>query len=217
MIKYFVRTTGERALDESFSQIEYELLIDKEHKPIDSFINQLKQINDYDSIFLEDDVILCKNFKEEIEKVVKEHKNEIINFYTKPTVFFSSHYSQHFVYNQCTYYPKGSSKKIAIQMENEWDLAKSITDYDVLENRAIHSLKMYLFSYRPCLVQHKDIHSLINKNLYCIPDRITPYFKDYLDKYNIDYNNPSEVFANLEKLNYEKEEFINQIRKETQR
>ena len=161
--------------------------------------------------------MILKNFKEEIEKVIKEHENDIINFYTRPSSFFSSNYSQYFVYNQCTYYPKGISKKLAIQMEKELNLAKSIRDYDVLENRAIHSLKMYLFNYRPCLVQHRDAHSLINKGLFCIPDRITAYFKDYLDKYNIDYNNPSEVFANLDKLNYEKEEFINQIRKETQK
>ena len=34
MIKYFVRTTGERQVDSSYSQIEYELLIDTEHKPV---------------------------------------------------------------------------------------------------------------------------------------------------------------------------------------
>ena len=171
MIKFFVRTTGERILDESFSQIEYELLIDKEHKPIDSFISQLKQISNYDAVLLEDDVILCKNFKEEIEKVINEHKNDIINFYTRPSSFFSSHYSQYFVYNQCTYYPKGISQKLAIQMEKELNLAKSIRDYDVLENRAIHSLKMYLFNYRPCLVQHRDAHSLINKGLFSFRQR----------------------------------------------
>ena len=142
MVKFFVRTTGERAIDQSFSQIEYELLIDKEHKPIDSFIKQLKIIDDYDAVLLEDDVILCKNFQEEVEKVIEEHRDEVINFYTRPSAFFSSHFCQYFVYNQCTYYPKGSAKKIAIQMEKEWSAEKSITDYDVLENKAIHSLNI---------------------------------------------------------------------------
>ena len=40
-MKYYVRTTGERTLDDSYSQIEYELLLDKEHKPIESFMKQL--------------------------------------------------------------------------------------------------------------------------------------------------------------------------------
>lgn len=217
MVKFFVRTTEERALDESFSQIKYELLIDKEHKPIDSFIKQLKMIDDYDAVLLEDDVILCKEFKRAIEKVIEEHKDEVINFYTKPSAFFSSHYSQYFVYNQCTYYPKGSAKKIAVQMEKEWNKEKSITDYDVLENKAIHSLNMYLFNYRPCLVQHKDGYSLIGGRFCCIADRITPYFKDYLDKYGIDYNRPGDVLANLDKLNQEKEKFIKQIKEDAKK
>ena len=62
MIKYFVRTTGERQLDESYNQIEYELLIDKEYKPVKSLIEQLEIMNNYDSVLLEDDLILCKNF-----------------------------------------------------------------------------------------------------------------------------------------------------------
>ncbi|MBS7256862.1 MAG: hypothetical protein KIG63_00255 [Methanobrevibacter sp.] len=217
MVKFFVRTTGERALDESFSQIKYELLIDKEHKPIDSFIKQLKMIDDYDAVLLEDDVILCKNFQKEIENVIEEHKDEVINFYTKPSAFFSSHFCQQFIYNQCTYYPKGSAKKIAIQMEKEWDAAKSIKDYDVLENEAIHSLNMYIFNYRPCLVQHKDGYSLIGGRFCCIADRITPYFKDYLDRYGIDYNNPGDVLANLDKLNQEKEELIKQIKEDAKK
>ena len=217
MVKFFVRTTGERTLDESFSQIEYELLIDKEHKPIDSFIKQLKIIDDYDAVLLEDDVILCNGFKEEVEKVIEEHKDEVINFYTKPSAFFSSHFCQHFVYNQCTYYPRGSAKKIAIQMEKEWNADKSIKDYDVLENKAIHSLNIYLFNYRPCLVQHKDGYSLIGSRFCCIPDRITPYFKDYLNKYGIDYNNPGDVLADLDKLNQEKDELINKIKEDAKK
>ena len=217
MVKFFVRTTGERVLDESFSQIKYELLIDKEHKPIDSFIKQLKVIDDYDAVLLEDDVILCKGFKMEIEKVVEEHKNEVINFYTRPSAFFSSHFCQHFVYNQCTYYPKGSARKIAVQIEKEWNADKSIKDYDVLENKAIHSLGMYIFNYRPCLVQHKDGYSLIGGRFCCIADRITPYFKDYLDRYSIDYNRPGDVLANLDKLNQEKEELIKQIKEDAKK
>ena len=89
--------------------------------------------------------------------------------------------------------------------------------YDLIENEAIHKLRLYIYLYRPCLVQHMDDFSLIGKSKVYATDRITLYFKDYLDKYNIDYNNPSEVFSNLDKLNYEKEEFINQIRKDTQK
>ena len=73
MLKFYVRTTLERQLDSSYSQIEYELLVDTEHKPIESFIEQLEQISEYDSVLLEDDLILCKDFKNRIEEVINKH------------------------------------------------------------------------------------------------------------------------------------------------
>ena len=51
----------------------------------------------------------------------------------------------------------------------------------------------------------------------CIPDRIMPYFKDYLDKYGVDYNKPGDVLANLDKLNQEKEELIKQIKEDAKK
>ena len=62
-MKYYVRTTLDRKLDKTYSQIDYEFLVDKEHKPIDSFIKQLEIISEYDAVLLEDDLILCNNFK----------------------------------------------------------------------------------------------------------------------------------------------------------
>ena len=76
-LKFFIRTTKDRTLDESIERElgnNYTLLIDTEHKPVDSFIEQLKIISDYDAILLEDDVILCKDFVNEITKVVKKYK-----------------------------------------------------------------------------------------------------------------------------------------------
>lgn len=211
MIKYFVRTTNERTLDESFSQIEYELLIDKEHRPVESFIKQLEQISDYDAVLLEDDVVLCENFKEEIEKIINQNKDYIINFFTKPNEYFTSHYSQFFVYNQCTYYPKGVGKILANQMRKDM-LSMRGCGYDVIEMRSINKLKLVVYNYRPCLVQHKDVKSLISKS-NSAGIRITPYFKDYLDKYNIDYNDPKLVFSNIDKLKEEKENFVNKIKR----
>lgn len=76
-LKVFIRTTGERKLDKSIEEElkgNYTLLIDKEHKPIDSFIEQLKTISNYDAILLEDDVILCKDFLNEVNKVISKWK-----------------------------------------------------------------------------------------------------------------------------------------------
>lgn len=210
-IKYYIRTTGERKLDNSYSQIEYELLIDKDHKPVDSFIKQLELISNEDSVLLEDDLELCKNFKEEIEKVISEHPNDIINFYTVPNKYFRSEYSNVFVYNQCTYYPKGIGKIVANEMTNVRQKYKE-SAYDTLENKALRNLNILVYNYRPCLVQHLDHFSLITRSIVLINSRITPYYKDYLDKLNIDYNDEDLVSIYLNALNIERNKTINKMK-----
>ena len=200
MIKYFIRTTLERRLDDSVGRElgdDYTLLIDTEHKPIESFIEQLSIISEYDSVLLEDDVILCKNFKQRIEDVISKYKDKLINFFTFPIDYFTSHITFYeFRYNQCTYYPKGISKLIANEMKN-LICRKYNFEYDVLEGFAIKNLKLVYLVYRPCLVQHNDIKSLIQNNFNI--KRITPYFIDYLEELNISYEDAYKP-ENKEKL-----------------
>lgn len=204
MIKYFVRTTGERKLDNSYSQIEYECLLDTEHKPVKSFIEQLKIINNFDSVLLEDDLILCKDFKNRIEKVIEKYPNKIINFFTMPNCYCQTHISRGFSYNQCTYYPKGISKTIALEMENIL-MKHNCPQYDILENVALRNLKITNLVYRPCLVQHLDNGSVMNNNVsFC---RRSPYFIDYLEELGISYEK-ARTAENKEKLfNLMKEKF----------
>lgn len=193
-IKYFVRTTGERKLSPSFSQIEYDLLIDKEHKPNESFYNQLGFISQWDAVLLEDDVELCRDFKEKIEKIISEHPNDIINFFTKPSEFFTSHYQLNFVYNQCTYYPKGKITKEMIEEMRVCELQN--LGYDVVEDKILHKHEIKVYLFRPCLVQHLDTKSIISslkpkkKGVYVAHgNRWTPYYENYLLDLNIDYDN----------------------------
>ena len=81
MIKYYVRTTLERKLDSTYSQVNYELLIDREHNARKSFVEQLEYLAtlDDDVVILEDDLILCKDFKHIIEGVINQYKNKIRN------------------------------------------------------------------------------------------------------------------------------------------
>ena len=185
-MKIFIRTTGERKLDSSIEKelgTDYVLLIDKEHKPLESFIYQLKHISEWDSLLLEDDVILCENFLEEITKAIKSFPNKIINFFTAPFDYFTTHVCiEHFVYNQCTYYPKGMSKIIAEEMEK---IKRPYIQYDTLENQALKRLNMVHVKFRPCLVQHIDNNTLIqNSNKI---KRRTIWFIDYLKELNIPY------------------------------
>jgi hypothetical protein len=182
MIKYFVRTTGERTFD---YDLNYELLIDKEKKPVESFIKQLKYISQFDSVLLEDDLILCKDFKDKIEDVIKQYPNDIINFFYNPSTYFTTHYGSAFCWNQCTYYPKGISLRVAEEMGR---IQKNLPNmqYDLLENVALQNLGIRHVVYRPCLVQHIDESSLIQKNDSWF-NRRTIYFEDYLNELGIKY------------------------------
>ena len=208
---YFVRTTGERALDKSFSQIDYELLIDKEHQPIKSFINQLEYLgtlND-DVVLLEDDIILCKDFKNQIEKAIQQYPNKVINFFCKYNEYFEIRESDVFSNNQCTYYPKEIAIKIANMMRMFPFYSQS---YSEIENWALKQLNITHIQYRPCLVQHLEIDkSLIQKHKIITPRR-TPYFIDYLEELNINYKDAYlhiKELENLMKTKFKEKELLN--------
>jgi len=94
MIKYYIRTTGERKLDSSYSQIEYELLIDSDHRYIDFFVDQLERIGNDDCVIIEDDCVLCNNFKNRIEEVINQYPTKIINFFQNHwAAYFKTHES----------------------------------------------------------------------------------------------------------------------------
>ena len=188
-LKFYVRTTGERQLDSSYSQIEYELLIDKEHKPVESFIKQLEIISDYNSVLLEDDLILCKDFEKRIKEVIDKYPNDIINFFTPNTIYKYRRFGD-FAYNQCTYYPKGLAKIISKKMT---EFNKKM-QYDLLENLALISLNLTYIQYKPDLVQHIDFNSLIQKIKHI---RRSIHFIDYLDELGITYN---EAYKHKEEL-----------------
>ena len=196
MIKYYLRTTNERKLDKSLEQIKYEKLVDTEHKAVKSFIEQLEYISDSDAVLLEDDIELCNNFKERIEKAISEYPDRVINFFSQPRTFFKTKEFQTFYFNQCTYYPKGVSKKLAEIMRRIEEKHPNKYQYDVLESMALKELKMKHIQYRPVLVQHLDFKSLVgNTSKY----RITPYYINYLEELNIPYEKAC-FFVNLSKL-----------------
>lgn len=182
MIKFFVRTTADRLFE---YDLKYEKLIDTEHAPVKSFIEQLKYISQWDSVLLEDDLILCEDFENEIKESINLHPDKIINFFTRPKEWFTTHESNWFVYNQCTYYPKGVALTVAKEMEK---LRKNMPklQYDVLENNALINLGLSHVQYRPCLVQHIDTSSIVGNQ--ATGYRRTPYFIDYLEELNIDYS-----------------------------
>lgn len=113
-IKFYVRTTGDRKFN---YDIPHEVILDTEKKPVDSFIELLEKTSDEQAVILEDDLVLCNNFVEEITKIIEQYPNDIINFFTRPDRYFTTSYDTIFSFNQCTYYPKGVGKEIAKEMK----------------------------------------------------------------------------------------------------
>lgn len=193
-VKYFVRTTKDRNFN---YDLNYELIIDKEYKPIISYIDSLYEINDYNSVLLEDDLVLCKNFKEEIEKIIVQYPNKIINFFQHPNSFYTSQFTTDFNFNQCTYFPKGITKTLADEMTKLYSRGPYFS-YGMLLNQALKLLGISHLAYRPCLVQHIDNLSIFSKGKKLF--RNTIYFKDYLDELNIKMED-AFTLENQKKLN----------------
>lgn len=186
-MNYYIRTTLDRVLDNSYLQIPYKLIVDKDHKPVDSFIKALYEISKEDAVLLEDDLILCQNFKERIESVIAQYPNRIINFFWHPEFYMKTVEHPCIVYNQCTYYPKDVSKQLADIMVNvPRNEGEKVNMYSLIENVALKKLGIKVVQYRPCLVQHLDTNTLLFEETFC--RRRSPYFIDYLDELGISYD-----------------------------
>lgn len=213
-MKYYIRTTGERELDSSFSQINYELLLDEKHEFHKIFADQLLQIADDDVVLLEDDIVLCRDFESRITQAISERPCDIINFFSYPGEYIQSGYSNNFWYNQCTYYPKEKLKLIGNYLKDNyirlctkplkfWHQCVTVGH---LRACALTELNQSIYIYRPCLVQHLDINSLIWSTE--IPKlRRSPYFIDYLDDLNLTYEDCALKENQLKLHQYMKSQF----------
>ena len=126
---------------------------------------------------------MCKDFKKRIEEIINQYPTTIINFFTKPMKWLPTKIEYYSCYNQCTYFPKGISKKIHDTIEKFNFLGYS---QEFMLRRSLYRMKTKVLTYRPCLVQHIDNGSLMGKYVsFC---RRTPYFIDYLDELGITYD-----------------------------
>ena len=177
-IHYYVQTTGERYFD--YRPLKYIYLYDYEHKLLQALIKNLEGINKYNSVLMEDDLILCKDFQKEIEEVIAKYPNCVISFFEDSHVFETPVIrSTPFGGNKCTYYPKGVARKIATMIKQM--LSKNPKDQqpcDRIEDIALQLLGIPHLIWKPHLVQCCDFNQFNNS---------TVYFKDYLDELKINY------------------------------
>lgn len=185
-MKYYVRTTGERDLS-AYSFLDYTPLYDYEHKPVPSFIKQMRIISEDDALFMEDDIVFCKDFKNKVQEVINKYPGKIINFFFQPLAYLlpGEVEGRRFLYNQCVYYPKGIAAKIADEMQRLVDEGIKWTQYDEIQAAAMNNLGLNFINYRPCLVQHIGAKSLLGNKW--MADAKTIYFIDDIE--GMDYDN----------------------------
>ena len=188
-MKFYVRTTGERSL--SNYNFDYEIMVDKDHNPIQSFINQMRLISNDNAIMLEDDLEFSKDFLIEIEQAISRYSDKVINFFYLYLQFMPTQIikGKAFLNNQCVYYPKGVAKKIADEMQKLIDDGLQNNQYDQIQAKAMDNLNIDFISYRPMLVQHIGGTNSMMGNIW-INQGKTIFFKDDLP---CNYDNFKEI------------------------
>lgn len=162
-MKIYVLTNGIRELHPSYKQIDYILYIDKTNNPHKCYIDLLdiaRKSND-DVLILEDDLILCKDFKTKIEPILKQYNNYIINFFWEPlrNIQHTTIEKKGFCYTQCVYYPKEFINKFYN------DLQEPCFSYARNIKQALEKNNLYFVNVRPHYVQHIGDKSLIWEGL----------------------------------------------------
>lgn len=190
-MKYIVRTVS--WVDERLRNVEViksvipdiVVLTDTKRDGWNTYFEAMRMLNETGGVLLEDDVILCKGFKERIEGVISQKPDDLINFFERPKVSWcttkyvgGSQYSS----NLCTYYPPNLPIEFLKEYKN---FRESKPDkhmglgYDCLMAHTLVKLKRKYWRIRPCLVQHSMFKSTINNRAL---DRQTDYFIDDLIK-----------------------------------
>lgn len=165
-MKIIVRKMPEMVLDKSFEQIEGQYETCFNGNAMETFIKSIEMSKDSDCLNLEDDIILCDNFLEEVNEVVKKYPNKVISFFTlKNTNETKAMLGNTFCMNQCVYMPKWFNS-ILLKFYKHWLKTergrKNPTGYDYMMGDLLSLLgEKYILSV-PCLVQHIEMKSRIN-------------------------------------------------------
>ena len=111
-MKIFIRTTGERSL-EQFKDLDYVVLMDKEKTGCRGYFEQLKYLStlNEDILLLEDDIKLKNNFFNCLNDLVEMTSNRYIINMSQPNGIIKLFEPNKFFWTRAVYYPKGSISK----------------------------------------------------------------------------------------------------------
>lgn len=127
--------------------------------------------DDYDGlVMLEDDILLCKNFKERVEKLIEAHPYEVVSMFesacSKNELHSEYRPGSKFAWNQCNYYPRAICKILCdpsymIPFIQWFDKRNEPWGYpiDIYISYVLGLNKIKYWMEVPFLVQHLDFKS----------------------------------------------------------
>lgn len=147
---------------------------------METFLKSVELTQDYDCLNMEDDIILCDNFLDEVNKVVKKYPKKMISFFTLKDRPLGENIESgnKFCMFQCVYIPKWLNNKIKDFYKIWINTKKGIenpTGCDYMVADLLGKLKEDYILYIPCLVQHMEMKSRISPRRST--KRQTKYFK----------------------------------------
>ena len=179
-MKYLIQNVPQRDVSILLDQLkDVGLYVDKNKKPLESFIETLKLAKDESALYMEDDIILSKDFIDDTSSFINMNKNNVINFWTlkksikETTLMLSSS----FMSNLCVYFPNHHIKGLIDFYNKGWSgIKEHPTGMDLMVRDYLVATKTKYWLYQPSLVQHKKIVSAINPKRSKYRQSIT--FKD---------------------------------------
>lgn len=146
------------------------------------FFDICDEIDSTGAVVLEDDVLLCKNFKERLELIVLEKGfDKVINFFEKPKVKLETAYigGSNFLWMQCVYFPPGLPgrfEKYYDEFRKRRPTKWRGNSVDMFVSYVLVKEKIKYWRIRPTLVQHLPFDTAIGRARP--KNRQTRYFID---------------------------------------
>lgn len=166
-MKYIVRTTGERDIGYLQDAIPELIVTTEGSDAMEGFVSALRLAGDSPTVHLEDDLVLCRDFKNRLEAIVAEHPSEVVQLFSmrKDDLTEGTRRipGRRFCMGQCFYLPRGMSRDILSYYEAGWKrIQEHPTGLDLMVADYLGDNRISYLNIVPNLVDHQPVKSLIN-------------------------------------------------------
>lgn len=167
ILNYIVRMIPDRAryLPSIVAEIPNVIIImDRHRKPMETFLNALSIAGEKPTVHLEDDVILCKDFRVRAERIIEQYPDSVIQFFSMRSddIKIGQRWDNSFCSSMCFYLPYNYSTLIR-RYYPRWERREEHpTAYDYLVNDFLRDRKERYLIVVPNLADHRQIKSAIN-------------------------------------------------------